>query len=146
MDTDAMKNEAMWREFWEQSKSRTCAGALGIDLISIDEDSIVLRLPITDAVRQPYGLFHGGVSMVLAETAGSMHSCWGKDLSVVNPVGIEINGSHLNSAKDGHVVATGRVVKRGRTLIVHEVEVRHEETDTLLNVSRITNIYIPTRG
>lgn len=140
------KDPGIWRTFWEESKSRTAAGAYDIEFVEIDDDHLVLRMEITDHARTPMGLFHGGVSMLLAESAGSMHACWGIDLTAVNPVGIEINGSHLGSARDGHVVATARVRKRGRTLIVHEVEIVHEETGRLLNVSRITNLYAPTKS
>ncbi len=146
MDVASTKNEALWKTFWDGSKSRTCAGAFDIELVSIDEDQIVLRMAITDKTRQPFGLLHGGVSMVLAESAGSMHACWGTDLTAVNPVGIEISGSHVGGARDGHVIATGRVLRRGRTVVVHEVKIVHEETGKLLNVSRTTNLYVPTKG
>ena len=146
MDDASTKDEALWKSFWEHNKSRTCAGVFDIELVSIGDEGITLRMEITDASRQPFGLFHGGVSMVLAETAGSMHACWGTDLTKVSPVGIEINGSHVGSATEGHVVATARVIKRGRTLVVHEVEIVHEESGKVLNVSRITNLYVPMRG
>lgn len=140
-----MKDEALWKSWWEENKSRTCSGTFDIELVEIGDEHIVLRMEITDRCRQPLGLFHGGVSLLLAETAGSMHACWGTDLTAVTPVGIELNGSHLNSARDGHVVATGRQIKRGRTLVVHEVKIVHEESGKLLNVSRITNLYVPNR-
>src|SRR5690625_489234 len=97
---------------------------------------------ITNAARQPFGLLHGGVSMVLAETAASMHACWGVDLTKVVPVGIEINGSHLRSATEGVVLAECRVVRRAQTLIVHEIDIIDEKTGRKLNVSRVTNLYI----
>lgn len=146
MDVDSMKNEATWKEFWETNKQNTAAGHFDVEMVSIDDDGLTLRMEITNRSRQPFGLFHGGVSMLLAESAGSMHACWGLDLSERYPVGIEINGSHVGSARDGHVVATARVIRRGRTLIVHEVEITHEETGKLLNVSRITNLYVPNRN
>jgi 1,4-dihydroxy-2-naphthoyl-CoA hydrolase len=96
-------------------------------------------MPISEKTRQPLGLFHGGMSLVLAESAASMHSCWGLDLMKVNPVGIEINASHLNIAREGTVRATARVLRRGRSIIVHEVEIHHVETGNLLCLSRVTN-------
>ena len=128
---------------WEQTCAHTAQGPLQIELVDIDEETITLRMPITDAARQPAGLLHGGVTMVLVETAGSMHACFHLDLSEQAPVGIEINGTHLRSARDGHVIAKGHVIRRARTLIVHEVNVYHEETGAHLNVSRITNMIIP---
>ena len=79
--------------------------------------------------------------MVLAETAASYHACWGIDLNERAPVGIEINGSHLNSAESGNVRATGKVLRRSALLIVHEIEVTHVESGRLLCVSRVTNFY-----
>lgn len=146
MDVEWTKDPAVWKTYWEEHKSGTVSGAYDVELVSIDAEQIVLRMPITDRARQPMGLFHGGVSMLLAESAASMHACWGTDLGRVNPVGIEINGSHVGSAREGHVVATARVVRRGRTLVVHEVEIVHEESGKLLNVSRVTNLYVPARG
>lgn len=130
-----------WIKAWDLGRDTTVAGALSIDLIDVSEDGCELRMPITNASRQPFGLLHGGVSMVLAETAASMHACWGIDATERVPVGIEINGSHLRSATDGHVIAKCRVVRRAHTLIVHEIEIIHEETGNLLNVSRVTNLY-----
>ena len=120
---------------------QTIHAALGIEIEEINAERIVLSLPITDAVRQPMGLLHGGVNMVLAESAASMHACWGVDLSKTVPVGIEINGSHLRSASTGRVRAVGEVVRRSRTLVVHEVKIFHEETGKLLCVARVTNFY-----
>lgn len=137
----AEHNRENWLKAWELSRDATVAGPLQIDLVDVGPEFIELRMPITPASRQPFGLLHGGVSMVLAETAASMHACWGVDLSERIPVGIEINGSHLRSATDGHVVAKCRVVRRAHTLIVHEIELFHEETGDLLNVSRVTNLY-----
>ncbi len=121
----------------------TIHAALGIEVEEINAERIVLAMPITDAARQPMGLLHGGVNMVLAESAASMHACWGVDLSKTVPVGIEINGSHLRSASAGRVRAVGEVVRRSRTLVVHEVKIFHVDTGKLLCVARVTNFYKP---
>ncbi len=133
--------EENWKLAWDATKDMTALGPLGIDLVAIDADGCTLRMEITDATRQPFGLLHGGVSMVLAETAASTHACWGIDLMERAPVGIEINGSHLRAATKGVVRAECRVVRRAHTLIVHEIKLFLEETNELLNVSRVTNLY-----
>lgn len=112
---------------------------LEMEVARFDADDIEITMPITDKCRQPFGLLHGGMSLVLAESAASMHSCWGLDLSEVAPVGVEINGSHLRSAHEGTVRAVGRVLRKTRSLIVHEVEVSHVQSGDLLCVSRVTN-------
>jgi len=119
----------------------SAADALGINFVDADENQIVLTMPITNAARQPLGWLHGGVSMVLAETAASMHCCWGVDLNEKVPVGIEINGSHLRSAKDGVVRAVGKVVRRSKSLVTHQVDIYHEETGDHLATARVTNYY-----
>jgi 1,4-dihydroxy-2-naphthoyl-CoA hydrolase len=119
----------------------TAVEALGIEIVSVDSEHILLRMPMADRARQPLGLLHGGISMVLAESAASMHACWKVDLSRFVPVGVEISGSHLRSASDGHILAKGTVIRRSPKLAVHNVEIIHEETNRLLCVSRVTNFY-----
>ena len=116
---------------------------LGIEIVRFDADAAVLTMPVSERTRQPLGLFHGGMSLVLAESAASLHACWGLNLTRFMPVGIEINGSHLNSARDGNVRATARVLRRGRSTIVHNVDIHHVESGTLLCVSRVTNFFKP---
>jgi uncharacterized protein (TIGR00369 family) len=119
----------------------TVMQVLDIKVEEFSEATIVLTMPISDASRQPYGLLHGGVSMVLAETAASYHACWGVDLNERVPVGIEINGSHLDSADSGSVRAVGKVLRKSASLIVHEIAITHVESGKLLCVSRVTNFY-----
>ena len=119
----------------------TAVEALGVEIVSVDSEHILLRMPMSDRARQPMGLLHGGISMVLAESAASMHAFWEIDLSRFVPVGVEINGSHLRSASEGHILAKGTVIRRSPKLAVHNVEIIHEETNRLLCVSRVTNFY-----
>ncbi|WP_168210809.1 PaaI family thioesterase [Persicimonas caeni] len=130
-----------WIELFDQSREFTAAGAHDVRLVDIDADRAVLEMPIGDHARQPYGLLHGGVSMMLAESAASMHSCWGVDLTEVAPVGVEINGSHLSSAREGTVRAVCTVIKRGETMIRHHVEIIHVDSGRLLSDVRVTNFY-----
>ena len=124
----------------------TAVEALGVEVIAVDAQHILLRMPMSDRARQPLGLLHGGVSMVLAESAASLHACWETDLSRFVPVGVEINGSHLRSASDGHILAKGTVIRRSKALVVHSVEIVHEETNQLLCLSRVTNFYKASGG
>ncbi|MDX1520405.1 MAG: PaaI family thioesterase [Anaerolineae bacterium] len=126
------------------AKSRiknTALETLDIEIVSIDDEQVVLRMPITPKVHQPLGQLHGGVSLVLAETAASLHAAWGINLLEKAPVGIEINGSHLRSAAEGTAEAIAKPVRRSRTLVVHQVEIYHVETGKLLTIARVTNYY-----
>jgi len=135
-----------WKRVFDQLKEHTVEGALGVELVSVSAESLVLEVEISDRVRQPYGLLHGGVSMLLAEGAASMHASFGVDLSKVSPVGMEISGSHLRSAREGRVQARATVLRRGRHAIVHDVRIVHVETERLLCQARVTNMYRPARA
>jgi len=138
-------DEKAWMNGFDQIHAHTAVEHLGITLESINDDQIVVLMPISDKVRQPYGLLHGGASMLLAETAASVHATWGVDLSVVQPVGIEINGSHVRSAREGHVRAVGKVIRRTLSLIFHQVDLYLAESGELLSTARVTNYYRPIR-
>lgn len=138
---DAGTDSERWIELFDQTRDSSAAGAHDVRMLEIDDDHVVLEMPIGDHARQPFGLLHGGVSMMLAESAASLHACWGVDLTEVAPVGIEINGSHLSSARDGTVRAVGTVIKRGKTMIRHHVEIIHAESGRLLSDVRVTNFY-----
>ncbi|MDH5508268.1 MAG: PaaI family thioesterase, partial [Anaerolineae bacterium] len=125
---EIVKDKAAWLERVKMLGEHTVMKPLGIEMVDINDDGIELRMPITDASRQPMGLLHGGVSMVLAETAASVHAAYGVDLEQVMPAGIEINGSHLRSASDGHVRAVGKVLRKSVHLVVHQVDIIHVES------------------
>lgn len=112
----------------------------------MDEKGLTLRIPMTNATRQPFGLLHGGISLLLAESAASMHSAWDINPEEVIPVGIEISGSHLRSATSGHIIAVARVLRRSHALAVHSVQIIHEETNNQLCECRVTNYYKRAAG
>lgn len=130
-----------WFEWYKSFRSKTALEPHNVTLEDINENQIVLRMEIGDHARQPYGLLHGGISMMLAESAASIHACWGVDLEKRAPVGIEINGSHLRPATEGHVRAVAKVLRKSDSLVHHHIEIIHEETDKLLSLVRMTNLY-----
>ena len=113
----------------------------GVSIVDASEDHIEIAYTIGQHSKQPAGLLHGGVTMFLMESAASMQSCWGLDLTKTAPVGIEINGSHMRSATEGEVRTIARVVRRSRTLVVHDIEVRSLATGKTLSVGRVTNLF-----
>jgi len=120
---------------------RTALEANGMELTEIDEDHAVMTMPVADSGRQPMGLLHGGMTLLLAESVASLHACWGVDLSKRQPVGIEIGGSHVRSCTEGSVRAVARVVRRSSSLIIHTVEIFDGATGDLLTTCRVTNFY-----
>jgi len=94
-------------------------------------------MPVDQRTIQPFGLLHGGASVTLAETVGSIAST----LVIEDPnqiaVGVEINANHLIPAVDGFVHATAKPIRLGRTLHVWNIEIKNDE-DKLVCVSRLT--------
>ena len=93
---------------------------LGVETVELTPERVVLRLPVTPAVHQPYGILHGGVSALLAESAAS----YGAALACGpgrHVVGIELNASHLRPVVDGRLTATATPVRAGRAVQVWEI-------------------------
>jgi len=128
-----------WYKWYNAVREKTAMEPHNVELVEISADRIVLEMEITDNERQPYGLLHGGMSMMLAETAASIHSSWGLDLSKEVPVGIELNGSHLHSAGEGKVRAVATIIRRGKNLVHHNIEIVHVDSEKTLSVIRMTN-------
>lgn len=114
----------------------TAVGHLGIEFLEVGDEFIRARVPVDTRTRQPYGLLHGGVSVVLAETLGSCgaaYSC-GENERVV---GLDINANHLRGATSGWVTGITRPVHIGRSTQVWQIEM-HNDAGELTCVSRIT--------
>jgi uncharacterized protein (TIGR00369 family) len=124
---------------------RTALEANAMELVEISEDHATMTMPVADSGRQPMGLLHGGMTMLLAESVASLHACWGVDLSKRQPVGIEIGGSHVRACTDGVVRAEAKVVRRTSSLIVHTVEIFDAADGSLLTTCRVTNFYRRTK-
>jgi uncharacterized protein (TIGR00369 family) len=114
----------------------TAASQLGIEFVEFGEDFLSARVPVDERTRQPYGLLHGGVSVVLAETLGSMGAALASP-DGYRAVGLDINANHLRAATSGWVTGTARPVHIGRTTHVWQIELRNEAGE-LTCVSRIT--------
>lgn len=137
---DAEHTEENWKKAWPLLRKNTALEPHGVELLRANEFEIVLRMEIGKHAKQPFGLLHGGISMLLAESAASMHACWGLDLPNYYPVGIEISGSHLRSAMDGAVLAIGKVIRRSQTLVHHQVDIVEEASGKVLSTIRVTNL------
>lgn len=117
---------------------QTMVEHLGIEFIEIGDDFLRARMPVDHRTVQPMRILHGGASVVLAETAGSLASvlCI-DDLNLQTAVGVEINANHLRPATNGFVIGTVRPVRVGRSMHVWNIEI-HDEQDRLICVSRLT--------
>ncbi|GFR39477.1 esterase [Insulibacter thermoxylanivorax] len=115
----------------------TIMETLGIETIHLSADRVVCTMPVDGRTRQPFGLLHGGASVVLAETAASLGTFANIDQEQEYAVGMEINANHLRSVADGQVTATAVPLHRGRTTMVWDIKIT-DDKDRLICVSRCT--------
>ena len=122
----------------------TMTSTIGIEITDIGDDFICGKMPVDERTTQPFGLLHGGASVALAETLGSI----GGGIKVYNNnetvVGIEINANHLKSARDGWVFGKAIPIRIGKKIQVWNIEITNEDDD-LICVSRLTLAVIPKK-
>ena len=110
---------------------------LGIEFTEIGADFISAKMPVDSRTVQPYRLLHGGASVVLAETLGSVAADACMDDPDKTCVGLEINANHLRAVRDGYVHGTARPIHIGRSTQVWEIKIS-DEAQRLVCISRIT--------
>lgn len=115
----------------------TMVSHLGIQIVEIGPDFLAATMPVDPSTRQPHGILHGGASVALAETVGSMAAAFCVDQSRQYCVGLDINANHIRAVREGVVTATARPLHLGRTTQVWETIIRDEE-GRLVSVGRLT--------
>ena len=119
------------------ARSQGCAVShLGIEFTEIGPDYLCARVPVDERTKQPFGLLHGGVSVVLAETLGSMAAVLACPPGH-RAVGLDINANHLRAVTSGWVTGTARPVHIGRTTQVWQIDMCNDAGQPTC-VSRIT--------
>ena len=137
-----MSPEEILQKFQEMSKN-TLIETLNIEFTAVGEDFLSAKMPVTPKVHQPFGLLHGGASIVLAETLGSTLSNILIDNSKEVAVGQHVDANHLRAKRDGTVFGHATVVKKGRTSHLIKIEIK-DENDKLICYTHLTNAIIPT--
>ena len=117
--------------------ANTIAQQLGIVFTLIAEDRIEATMPVDHRTHQPMGLLHGGASVTLAETLGSVAAMLCIDINKQYCVGLEINANHIRSVKQGLVKGVTRPIHIGKKTQVWDIRIS-TETDELVCISRIT--------
>ncbi|MEY2900999.1 MAG: hypothetical protein RLY89_105 [Bacteroidota bacterium] len=115
----------------------TLGEQLGMEFTEIGEDYIKGTMPVDHRTKQPYGLLHGGASVALAETLGSIGSALVVDQSKFNCVGLEINANHLRSVRDGFVTGIAKPIHIGASTHVWDIRIT-DQRDKLVCISRLT--------
>jgi 1,4-dihydroxy-2-naphthoyl-CoA hydrolase len=133
---------SIWRslrslEDLNSNRQGTLIGTLDILFTEIGEDFVRGTMPVDTRTVQPYGLLHGGASVALAETLGSMGAAMCVDADEYQVVGQEINANHVRAARSGRVTGTARAVHLGGRTHVWSIEILND-AQKLVCISRIT--------
>jgi 1,4-dihydroxy-2-naphthoyl-CoA hydrolase len=134
-------------EVLNSMNANTLNQALGIEFSAIGDDFLEATMPVTANTVQPFRILHGGASVCLAETLGSVASnlCM-EDLEKFSAVGLEINANHLKSVPEGGLVTgTCKPIRVGKTVHVWQIEMR-DQAGNLTCISRLTVAIVPRKG
>jgi 1,4-dihydroxy-2-naphthoyl-CoA hydrolase len=120
----------------------TIGALLDIRFEAVGEDFLTASMPVDARTHQPYGLLHGGASVVLAESVGSVASMLCVDRTRFYCVGLEVNANHLRGVRGGRVTATARPVHIGRSTHVWDIRLVDEQGKPSC-ISRLTVAVMP---
>lgn len=112
-------------------------GFLNIQATELRDDMLIASMPVSDKVKQPFGILHGGASVVLAESVGSIASNLIIDPEHLVGVGMEVNANHLRSVAAGTIYAYCRPLHIGKKSHVWDIKIK-DENGLLICVSRLT--------
>ncbi|WP_018477522.1 hotdog fold thioesterase [Pontibacter roseus] len=121
----------------QEWRKNTMVEHLGIEIVEYGEGFLIGKMPVDHRTHQPMGLLHGGASVALAETLGSIGAALSVDLSKKACVGLEINANHIRSVREGWVYGKATAIHLGRSTQVWETRIT-TETGDLLCLSRMT--------
>lgn len=110
---------------------------LGIEFLELGDDYLKARMPVDNRTKQPAGILHGGASVALAETLGSIAAGLCVDREKRRIVGLEINANHVRPVHDGWVTGIALPIHVGNSTQVWEIRI-YDEQDKLVCISRLT--------
>lgn len=145
-----MTHMAIWKQSTDLARINawnrgTMMETLDIRFTEVGDDWLRGTMPVDQRTQQPFGLLHGGASVVLAETLGSSAALLTLDVEKEVAVGLDINANHIRGVRGGIVTGTARAMHLGRTTQVWEIRIE-EETGKLVCLSRLTMAVIPSPG
>ncbi len=119
---------------------------IGIEVTELGDDFIRARMPVDSRTKQPFGLLHGGASVVLIESIGSIGSSLLINHDQEFSVGLEVNANHVGVAKDGYVYAIAKLSHCGKRTHVWGVDVKDEKTERLICTGRLTVMVVDKKS
>jgi len=134
--------DTAWQQLFPSGPNGGSLGALlGVEVTEASPDRVVGTMPV-EGNTQPYGLLHGGASVALAETLGSLGAMMCADAANELAVGLDINANHVRGVTDGVVTGTARPLHLGRTTQVWEIRIEDERL-RLVCIARLTVAIVP---
>jgi len=132
-----MINPNITIDILNESSKNSMVEHLGIIYTDIGKEYITAKMPVDHRTHQPLGLLHGGASVVLAETLGSVAATFSVDHEKYTCVGMEINANHVKSVTDGWVTGTASPLHMGKSTQIWQITINNESGE-LVCVSRLT--------
>lgn len=120
----------------------TLMEVLNIEFITVEKDLIRAKMPVNETTFQPFKILHGGASLALAETIGSVgsHIVLGRDSGKTSR-GAGINASHLRAVRSGYVIGEARPIHLGKTTHIWDIKI-WDEQERLISIARLTNFIL----
>ncbi len=137
----AIWKQALNIEALRRVSENTAVSHLGIEFLEVGDDWLSARVPVNRQTCQPYGLLHGGVSVVLAETLGSCGAAFAVPEGT-KVVGLDVNANHLRGVSQGWVTGVARAVHLGRRTQVWQIDL-HDDQARPVCTARLTMAVLP---
>ncbi len=120
-----------------QLAPRTIVERIGIEFVEVGHDYLKARMPVDERTVQPTRILHGGASVVLAETLGSVAAYLCIDPALKTAVGLDINANHVRSVSEGHVIGKATPLHLGHSTHIWQISI-HDAHERLVCIARIT--------
>ena len=119
----------------------TMMEVLGIEYMIVEPGYIKAKMPVDDRTRQPFGILHGGASLALAETIGSIGSAVLMADKNVEVRGAGITANHIKAVKSGWVFGEARTIHVGKNTHIWDIQIKDEDGN-LVSTARLTNFIL----
>ncbi len=144
MDISALKIDTPV-EFINQAIHQSLIGNLGIKICRIAKGEVEAEMKVCEKTSRPGGMLHGGANLAMAETIAGLGSMLLVNLKEFDVLGIQVNGNHTGSVKDGIVKAIAKIIHQGNQTHVWNVDVTNSE-GKLISSARVTNMIVKRNG
>ncbi len=126
-------------------RKNTLMNTLQIKYIYVGTNFLVAKMPVNKKVFQPLGFLHGGATVALAESVGSLLSTLNVNKNFFNVFNVEISANHVRFVKEGIIFANAKIIHKGKTLHLIQIRILNDKKN-LVSFCKMTNIIIPKKN